>query len=232
MLPPNDVLREMLRSQQVRHPDGRLLQVTSTSSPHNYSALYRYVRSRQPALVVEIGMAHGASALSILTGLAENGVGRLISIDPYPEWTSAMEAAACQIARAGFSKLHSHRREPSYIALPKLLEKHRGEVGLVYIDGQHTFDHAFLDCFYGDLLLRPTGALAFNDCGWPSVFRVLKFVQTHRKYREIDAGLPRQFQGSNLIKKMIARFQGRSILDRYFEKIEDWAPPYNYYRSF
>jgi predicted O-methyltransferase YrrM len=232
LLPPNELLREMLRSKRVPHPSGNQLELTSTTSPLNYAALYRHVVARRPSLVIEIGMAYGASALSILTALAENGGGRLISIDPYPQWSSAMEAALHLIRQAGFEQLHEHIREPSCAALPRLVSEYGQRAELVYIDGQHTFDHAFIDCFYGDRLLTVGGALAFNDCGWRSVFRVLKFLKTHRKYREIDVGNPRQFRGGNWLKELVARLEGRSALDRYFEKVEDWSPPYSYYRSF
>lgn len=47
-------------------------------------ALYAIVRSRQPDVVVETGVANGHSSYLILRALARNGRGRLISIDVDP----------------------------------------------------------------------------------------------------------------------------------------------------
>ena len=61
---------------------------------------------------------------------------------------------------------------------------------LVYIDGWHTFDYALLDFFYADKLLDTGGLVGFNDCHYPSIERVLRFVVRHRHYREVDVGPP------------------------------------------
>jgi len=230
-LPPNPVLRKIVQTRTVVSPDGQTRKLTSAISPANLCALYRIVRQRQPTLVIEIGMALGVSTLGILTALEETGRGELISIDPYVNWNSGMLTALYNVQQAGLAHRHRHIRDFSHAALPRLLGEGR-KAEMVYIDGMHTFDCAFVDFYYSDKLIHVGGVIGFNDAGWRSVFRVIQFLRTHRKYRELDVGLPRSYRSRNALFSLVKRLEGRSYYDRYFEKLEDWLPPYNYYRRF
>jgi predicted O-methyltransferase YrrM len=229
--PPNEVLREALEEGKVQHPDGHYLDVVANISADNSRALYQFVRRRRPERVIEIGMAYGVSTLTILSAMEENGAGRLISIDPYTAWPTGRLVALHQIQRAGLSHRHEHRHESSYQALPALLAAGAGP-DLVYIDGCHNFDYVFVDFFFADKLLSAGGVVAFNDAGWRTVFKVIRFLQTHRRYRELDVGLPKVYGSRNPLFSLVKRFQGRSTRDRYFEKAEDWEPDYGFYRRF
>jgi predicted O-methyltransferase YrrM len=225
------VLREALVEKRVQHPDGSWRDVAANISPPNSRALKEFVLARRPELVVEIGMAYGVSTLTILEALQSNGAGRLISIDPYTDWPSGRLVALHQIERAGVSDLHEHMYEYSHLALPKLLMQGR-RPDLVYIDGWHNFDYAFTDFFFADKLLKPGGVVAFNDAGWRSVFKVIRFVQAYRKYRELEVGLPKKYDSPRLVFSLIKRLEGRSRYDRYFEKLEEWEPPSGFHRRF
>ena len=227
----NPILCELYRDGTVEHPDGRRLLVSGNISLQNSEALGRCVGVRRPRFVIEIGMGYGASTLTILSALSSNGEGRLTSIDPYDGWPAAREVALHQVARAGFSHLHEHRQESSFEALPKLLAE-GAKPDLVYIDGNHNFAYAFTDFFYSDKLLGPGGVVAFNDAGWRSVFKVIRFVKKYRHYRELDVGLPRVYPSRNVLFSLVKRLQGRSSCDRYFEKLDDWEPPYDFHRAF
>src|SRR5690606_12806542 len=149
-------------------------------SMENSETLYRTVRERRPDLVIEIGMAYGVSTLTILSALQDNGTGRLISIDPYIDWPTGHQVALHQVQRAGVAQLHEHHHGCSHAALPRLLaESVKPE--MVYIDGCHNFEYVFTDFFYADKLIPVGGVIAFNDAGWRSVFKVIRFVQRHRK---------------------------------------------------
>ncbi len=222
-LPQNSVLQEVFEKGIVRHPDGRETSVVANISRENSLALHRTVLSHKPAVVVEIGMAYGVSTLSILTGLEDNEHGRLISIDPYIGWESGRLTALHQVERAGLSHRHEHRHECSYLALAKLLDEGMTP-DLVYIDGNHNFDYAFVDCFLADKLLTVGGVMGFNDAGWRSVFKVIRFLQRYRRYREMEVGLPGNYSARNPLFSVIKRLEGRSSNDRYFEKLEDWEP--------
>ena len=90
--------------------------------------------------------------------------------------------------------------------------------GLVYIDGDHAFDHVFIDFFYGDQLLDAGGILGFNDAGWPAVYRVIRFLQRHRRYAEVNVGLSPDYKGRNPLVTLARRLLRRSRQDRYFRK--------------
>jgi predicted O-methyltransferase YrrM len=226
-LPPCEVLREILRTGETVLPDGTRKRLTSHIRPEAARALHDTVLREAPGLVVEIGMAQGVSTLSILTALAKTG-GRLISVDPYEGWPSGRLAARHAVERAGFADRHTHLEAKSYEALPRLLAEGT-VVDLGYIDGWHTFDYALLDFFYLDRMLRAGGVVGFNDAGWRSVFHVLRYVRTHRRYDEIDVGLPRDFAARNLLFSLARRLQGRQGQDRYFRKREAWEPPVHFF---
>ncbi|HJN09568.1 MAG TPA: class I SAM-dependent methyltransferase [Pirellulaceae bacterium] len=222
-MPDNDVLREALVDGTVMHPDGHKIKVVANINPDCCRALYSTVLTRKPQLVVEIGMAYGVSTLAILSALEANGQGRLISIDPYIGWPTGRLVALNQVERAGLAGRHEHRHECSYAALAQL--KQEGPpADFVYIDGNHNFDYAFTDFFLSDKLIATGGLIGFNDAGWRSVFRVIRFLEKYRHYREIDVGLPRSFRARNPIFSLIRRIEGRSSDDRYFEKLDDWEP--------
>jgi predicted O-methyltransferase YrrM len=226
-----DVLEDILISGRVHHPDGEQIDVVANISKANSDALRGLVKQRQPKLVVEIGMAFGVSTLSILAALQDNGTGHLISVDPYIGWPSGSRVALHQVARASAEGIHTHWHECSYTALPRMIQDGL-KPDLIYIDGNHNFDYVFADCFYADKLLSPGGVMGFNDCGWRPVHKVLRFLQTYRRYRELDLGLPRVFHARNPLFSLIKRLEGRSTLDRYFEKVEQWEPDHGFHQPF
>jgi len=228
---PNPILNEIISSKKVEQADGTHLKLTSALSLEECEALYRVLRERKPKRVIEIGMAYGVSGLTILTALEENGEGTLTSVDPYPGWESARKAALHNIERAGLSARHTHIHDASERVLPKLCAD--GErADFVHIDGHHGFDHAFIDFFYADLLVNVGGIIAFDDSGWRSVNKVIRYLLRHRKYQELDVGLPREYRGKNPLVTLIKRLEGRFGTSRHFEKIDAWAAPFNYHKNF
>jgi predicted O-methyltransferase YrrM len=240
---PNDVLNEMYETSRAVTHDGRQVGLNSVVAPEFANALYALVRREKPRLVLEVGLAQGATALTIATGLRENGEGRLISIDPFQrtEWHGAGLHA---LERAGLEHLHTHLEDPDFIALPRLLETYAGAVDLAYIDGRHSFEYALLDFFYVDRLLRVGGLVGFNDCDWPAIIPTLRFVRDHRRYVQVDVGLKPAYGNRNRLARWYARAEtrfvprnvrlsrlrafgrlmGRRREDRYFSKLEAWEP--------
>ena len=230
-LPPNDILRRIYETREVLDESGRPCIAHSAISPESAWTLYQSVIRFRPVLVVETGMAYGLSTLSILTALKENANGgKLISIDPYQK-DSEKGIGLLNVRRAGLEGLHKWIGEPSHVALPEL-HKRRAPVGFAYLDGSHLFDDVLLDLVYMDKMLPPGGVIGFNDCRWPSVHHTINFLRTHRKYKELDVGLARNYRSHNPLFTLTRRLQGRSSADRYFQKIEDWEPPYNYWKRF
>ena len=227
--PPNKVLEEILATGRMTDRDGQSRPIYSNISAGHVAALYRAILQQRPKQAIEIGMCCGISTLAMLTALQQLGEGgRLISIDPW-QMSHEKGMGMWNVRRAGLDSLHELIEKPSHAALPELLGK-GCRIDFAYIDGNHLFDYALLDFFYLDKMLNVGGVIGFNDCGWLSIHHVLNYVRTHRKYHELETGLPKQYEGRNFLVSLARRVQGRSNSDRYFQKLEDWEPDGNFYR--
>jgi len=228
------ILKEMFETETAYNLKGESVRLHGGLSREHAEALYQAVLQTHPTCVIEIGMACGTSALAILAGLQKlGGTGRLISVDPYQSQGGGIGLAS--VARAKLQHLHQLIEKPDYLALPSLLDGST-HVDLAYIDGWHTFDYTLLDFFYIDKMMTPGGVVAFNDCGWRSVFKVLRFVIRHRKYEEIEAGLARRYAvKQDLVGMLRGGSPGlrlRMHQDRYFKKLENWEPKYDFFAEF
>ena len=135
------------------------------------------------------------------------------------------------VAANGFSNYHQLIEAPDYLVLPDLVE-HKFTCNMAYIDGWHTFDYVLLDFFYIDRLLLVGGVVGFNDCGLRAVNRVLHFVVSHRKFVEIDVGLRKTYVGRNWTYRMMRRLLNIPTNDRWYRKMANWEPTWNYYANF
>lgn len=184
----NDVLQEIYGSETVVDGQGEKHKFKDGVDPFEGKMLYDLVNDNEMKLTLEVGCAMGTSALYITQALAENGKGgKHIAIDPNQS-TQYKSIGSTSVERAGLSGQFELMEEPSYLALPKLLERQRrGELGkfdLIFIDGWHTFDYTLVDFFYADLLLAKHGILLLDDIRHPGVARVLSYVK--RNYRHYD----------------------------------------------
>jgi Predicted O-methyltransferase len=232
------VLKDMIDSQSAFSLSGETIPIHSNIPPAYAESLYETVRRSDPAIVLEVGMAFGVSSLAILSALRDgNRYGRLISIDPVQTsyWKGCGRAA---IARAGFSEQHEMIEDYDYNALPRLLASGI-KCDFAYIDGWHTFDYALVDWWYVDKMLTVDGIVGFNDCGWPAVDKVIRFVLTHRKYTEVDVGLPVTYGSYSRKRELLRRVTFgrkehwyRRDEDRYFKKVAEWEPKWDYFAPF
>jgi predicted O-methyltransferase YrrM len=213
------VLREMLETKMAYTPSGNRIPMISNISQSFAEALYAAVLKNRPAVALEVGMAFGVSSLAILTALRDIGQGgKLITIDPNQskDWSHCGRTA---VSRAGLSNRHELIEEFDYRVLPRLLDSSL-RIDFAYIDGWHTFDYTLIDWWYVDKMLPASGIVAFNDCGFPAVEKVIQFVLTHRSYAEIESGLP------PLLKN------GMRAEDRYFRKTGCDEPAWNFFAPF
>lgn len=220
---------EILATGTVTDAGGQKHKLRSGTAERFLDALHDTVLRLRPAVAVEIGMANGMSSLAIAAGLMAAGpAGRFISIDPFQ--TRDWHGVGCEnLRRLGFADRHRLLEEPSYLALPRLVAE-KTAVDFAYVDGWHTFDYTLVDFFYLDKMLPVGGVVAFNDAGWRAVHKVIKFLLTHRRYEEIDVGLKREYgRPIPSLRKLVG---GRSGADRYFRKVEDWEPKWDFYAKF
>jgi len=228
---PNAVLEEIHTTNSFKVPDGSVVNSEPPLRESFCYALYSTILRQKPKTVVEVGMAYGTSTLSILTALKETGgTGRLISLDPVQS-TDFRGIGIYAVKRSGLDHLHQLIEEPDYLALPALLRAST-PVDFVYIDGWHTFDYALLDWFYADRLIQPGGIVAFNDCNYKAVHKVIKFLLSHRHYEEMDVGLKPVYESRLIGGSIVKRISGRNGADRYFKKLDKWEPGYNFFHYF
>jgi len=176
-------------------------------------------------------MAFGIASLAILAALRDNGPeGKLISIDPSQSgaWGNI---GVHNVEQAGHAGRHSLMEQYDFIALPVLL-MNETEVEFAYIDGWHTFDYTLLDFFYIDKMLKKNGVVGFNDCGWPAVNRSIRYVLSHRRYEEMNVGLAKKYLSRSLVRTARNLLTGTTTSDRYFKKLDQWEPNWDYYEAF
>src|SRR5688572_23466293 len=155
--------------------------------PSEIEVLQELVRAAGTKEALEVGMARASSSVAILGALPADG--HLTSIDPFQlrDHHGYRGAGVRVVEQAGFADRHTLLAEFDYLALPRLVDAGR-RFQFVFIDGYHAFDYAMLDFFYADRLLAPNGIVAFHDSGWPSIYRVCKFVERNVGYARIGPG--------------------------------------------
>jgi predicted O-methyltransferase YrrM len=236
LLDKNAVLRKMFDSGVT--PDEKGCQrplMPAAIQREEAEVLHRVVLQERPTLCLQVGFAFGVSALAILTGLLEaegrldrrarrrlpwrraTAVSRLVSIDMNQK-TWFGNAGVAALRRAGVEDRHELIEKRSQFVLPALAENGL-EIDFAYLDAKHTFDTTLLDFWYIDRMLQSGGVVVFNDTDLPAVDRVIRFVQTHRSYRELDV--------QALLPPDVVRFS-----DRYFRKLETWEPDWDFYAPF
>jgi predicted O-methyltransferase YrrM len=129
---------------------------------------------------IEIGLGYALSALNLCEGLVANRAAdaRHVVIDPFQARRFAN--VGLQLLReAGVAPMIEHHAEPSHLALPRLLNAGR-QFDLGFIDGNHRFEHVFLDLYYLGLLVRRGGIIILDDYDMPAIRRAVAFFVANR----------------------------------------------------
>jgi hypothetical protein len=140
-----------------------------------------FVRRHQMTRTLEVGLAQGTTALSILKAHADLAQGG-IHVNVQPDALHNYDAVApMKIKELG---LDAHSRiisALSHVALPALLACHGNQTyDMILVDGRHTFDVTLLDMYYADLLLRTNGTLLVDDKGFAQVKDVARYWNANR----------------------------------------------------
>ena len=172
------------------YKENKLVKINSAINKIESSFLRKIIKDNKFYLCLEVGMAFGASSLSILLELSnlENKKKKLISIDPFQktQWNSM---GLNLISETGFSQFHTLIEEKSYIALPKLLETYENKFQFIFIDGWHTFDYTLVDFFYADKLLEISGIIVIDDAKHSGVNKCVQYIKTnlYQAYRKLNS---------------------------------------------
>ena len=182
----NEVLEEIITTGLVTVPTtGERKPVHSHISPQAGDFLRDLVRNENPKVIVAIGLAFAISALYICDALEVREDTRYVAIDPNQyggQWGNDWEGTGLSnLERANYADFVELIEKPSFEALPAL-EAEGIKADFAFIDGWHTFDHALIDFFYLDRILRVGGIIAMDDSDWPAIRKLCRFIATNRAY--------------------------------------------------
>lgn len=149
--------------------------------------LYALVRTLEPETVVETGVCNGVSSLCLLLGLAENGAGRLLSVD-YPYRADRdLEAFRAETFEGYGGAAVPPGEEPGWIVpgelrdrwtlvlgrsrreLPRLLTG-TDAIDLFLHDSEHSLPCMMFEFELAWEWLRPGGLILSDDIGWNDAF--------------------------------------------------------------
>jgi methyltransferase family protein len=195
------VLLEVFETSRVFAPDGNAHSLESNISSAEAVELYSVVRNLRPEYSVEVGLAHGVSALAILAAISQNGTGHHYVIDPFQ--ANYGYCGEAMIQRAGYGDLHSLLERLPEEVLPTL-----PGIKFAFIDSSHLFDLTLLEFVLIDKKLEVGGIVAFHDTWMPSIQSVLRFILGNRPYkirRDFSSKKPESFL-RHWCKQMAARW--------------------------
>ncbi len=122
---------------------------------------YLLCRVLQPRAVVETGVAHGITSAYMLTALAENGHGKLHSIDLPPLCADADDRVGAFVPRK-FREGWDLRIGSAKHLLPQVIRQVR-TIDMFVHDSLHTYSHMKWEFEAALAALRPGGALIADD---------------------------------------------------------------------
>ena len=184
MLPA--VLEDALATGEALRADGSKTPLHSNVSHEEAVRLYNLVRTLDPAITIEIGLAHGISTLAITQALLHNGSGaRHYVVDPF-QHESYDGVGLANLDRAG---LREHVE--FYEAFPEDVVPRLPKADFAFIDASHLFDLTMLDFVLVDKRLNTGGLIGFHDLWMGSLRKVLRYVLANRSYRLHDDVAPR-----------------------------------------
>ncbi len=175
MLPT--VLTEAIASGEVSRPDGTRTPLLANVSIAQAQRLYDLVRALQPEVTIEIGLAHGISAMAIVQALHDNGRGVHHVVDPFQgsSWDGIGLANLERAGLAGRVRFSEAFAEEVVPALPR--------AGFAFIDASHLFDLTLVEFVLVDKRLEVGGVIGFHDLWMVSLQKVARYVLTNRHYR-------------------------------------------------
>lgn len=205
----------MLETGQMPDPSGQSIALHSNVSLEAGLMLQKWLQRVACINAVEVGLAFGVSSLFILEELEKKQGAQLYGIDPM-QFNDRWHGLGLEnIKRAGFDSLYNFYPEPSYQALPKMVDL-RQRIQFALIDGWHTFDYALVDFFYIDKMLDVNGVIAFDDVGYKAIRKTLSFVLSNLEYRLVDGVRLNAEKKSNIKSTVKSKLA--------FLSQDDWTP--------
>lgn len=182
----NTILKNIFSTGKFINSSGQEIVVNSATSSEQCEFLKQIIRQNQFNRSLEIGFAYGISTLAITEEVNKNG-GRHSVIDKFQcsEWGGN---GLDLLKQADLSSKLDFFEEYSYIVLPELLAKGK-KIDFAYIDSTKVFDWLLVDFFLIDKMLDVNGIIVFDDAGYYSIRKLLRFISRLPHYR-IESPFP------------------------------------------
>lgn len=183
-----DVLAEIFRTSRVTDNAGKEYELHSHTSAAQCSFLDGIIREVQPQTSLEVGLAYGISALQILKTMSTIRQDFThIVMDPFQsEWHNI---GLLNIERSGYNDHVHFHSDFSTRALPKLAAAGT-RIQFAYIDSTKVFDLLMVDVHYITEMLDIGGVLVLDDCDYPGIRLLARFLSKHPSYKVMRGMVP------------------------------------------
>lgn len=189
---------------------GRMHPVQGTSTINNLVVISNLMNEMKTTHTLEIGMAYGASTIAFCAmhstlNLQES---EHVAIDPF-QLKAYDDCGVLSVQNANLDRYLKIYYEPSCYVLPQLIQQGK-RYDLIYIDGSHLFEDAFLDAYFALRLLRSGGVVLLDDSSDPHVAKVISFLRSNLRtgIEQIDL-TPYRLSNQTNIRYYLARQFGR-----------------------
>jgi predicted O-methyltransferase YrrM len=148
------------------------------------------VAAEQARTTLEVGAGVGVGTLAICEALLAGPGGDHTVVDPY---AFGGDVAVYALRAAGVEGMVTRLREPSQLALPRMVAEER-RFDLILVDGGHRFDDVFLDLVYADRLLEPGHVVVIDDLWMPAIRAATSYIERNLGYELEPDALPEGFR--------------------------------------
>jgi len=129
---------------------------------------YVMVRMLKPEVMVETGVGAGVSSWTILHAMAENGTGRLVSID-LPTPNSELLPEVGYLVPDDLQDRWDLQKGPSKQLLPKVLQS-LGEIDMFQHDSRHSYSNQIFEYKTAWPCIKKNGLLVSDDVSSDALF--------------------------------------------------------------
>jgi predicted O-methyltransferase YrrM len=151
--------------------------------PDEGRSLQKFITDENPKTVIEIGLGYGFAALNVFAvkKLSKKSDFRFITIDPNQE--SGFSNIGLQLLREikviDYIEFYSVRSE---LVLPRLIEA-KENADFAIVDGNHRFEHVFVDLFFLGQLLEPGRLIFLDDFQLPGIKKAVSFFVNNLEWQ-------------------------------------------------
>lgn len=146
--------------------------------------LFFWILKNKPSIIVETGVANGASTALILWALNHNNKGALHSVDVSPD--------VGEFVGASQSRWTLHVTDGKNSSLKQLFSSFN-HVDMFVHDGDHSYDHQIFEYFFFADLLSEAGIILSDDVNWSYAFHDFCVARRIRPCILADLETPKLF---------------------------------------